>query len=221
MARYPSLHPPSRQFINPPKAHIEITPGPFVRISPNEIHVNDPDFYDKLYNHDGRWDKYGFTYKPFAYGASTFTAIGHDEHQKRRRPWNAFFTKEAVSSLEPIIKNQIEKLSSRIERVAFSGEAIPIGVAYSAMTMDITTMYATGNSYGNLDRKDFNQALVYCFAGFGPVWRIAKHIPWLVTVFMMFPSWMMTMLSETTAQYRALQEVSRFPYDSTSVAHPP
>ena len=89
------------------------------------------------------------------------------------------------------------------------------------MTMDITTVYATGNSYGNLDRKDFNQALVYCFAGFGPVWRIAKHIPWLVTVFMMFPSWMMTLLSETTAQYRALQEVTRFPYDPTSGARPP
>ena len=169
-----------------------------------------------LYSHDGRWDKYGFTYKPFAYGASTFTALGHDEHQKRRRPWNAFFTKEAVSSLEPIIKKQIEKLSSRIESVAFSGEALPIGVAYSAMTMDITTVYATGSSYGNLDRKDFNQALVYCFAGFGPLWRIAKHIPWLVSVFMMFPSWMMTMLSETTAQYRALQEVFQSPYDSTS-----
>ena len=80
------------------------------------------------------------------------------------------------------------------------------------MTMDITTVYATGSSYGNINRKDFNQALVYCFAGFGPVWRIAKHVPWLVPVFMMFPSWMMTMLSETTAQYRALQEVFSSPY---------
>ena len=222
MARYPSLLPPSHQsIINPIELTFGITTGPFVRISPSEIHVNDPEFYDTLYSHDGRWDKYGFTYKPFAYGANAFTALGHDEHQKRRRPWNAFFTKEAVGSLEPIIKNQIEKLSSRIERVAFSGEALPIGVAYSAMTMDITTVYATGSSYGNLDQKDFNQALVYSFAGFGPVWRIAKHVPWLLSVFMMFPSWMMTMLSETTAQYRALQEVSQSPYDSTSGARLP
>ena len=75
------------------------------------------------------------------------------------------------------------------------------------MTMDIITEYGTGASYGNLDHADFNKALVYCFAGFGPVWRIAKHMPWLVPLFMMFPSWVLVRLSETTAQYRALQEV--------------
>ena len=195
--------------------------GPFVRISPNEIHVNDPDFYNKLYSPEGRWNKFAFTYQPFAFGASAFTALGHDEHQRRRQPWNAFFTKEAVSGLELTIKNQIERLSSRIEEFVSLGEVLPIGVAYSAMTMDITTVYATGSSYGNLDRQNFNQPLVYCFAGFGPVWRLAKHIPWLVSVFMMFPSWMMTMLSETTAQYRAFQEVFEFPYPFPSAARPP
>ncbi len=112
-----------------------------------------------------------------------------------------------MSTLEPVLIKQIEKLSSRIEVFASSDEVLPIGVAYSAMTMDIVTEYATGSSYGNLNYEDFNQALVYCFAGFGPVWRFAKHMPWLVSLFMMFPSWMIVMLSETTAQYRALQEV--------------
>ncbi len=106
---------------------------------------------------------------------------------------------------------QIEKLSSRIEDFASSNKMLPIGVAYSAMTMDIVTEYTTGISYGNLDYEDFNQALVYCFAAFGPVWRFAKHMPWLVSLFMMLPSWMMVMLSETTAQYRALQEVFESP----------
>ena len=72
------------------------------------------------------------------------------------------------------------------------------------MTMDITTVYATGSSYGDLDHNDFNQALVYSFVGFGPV---AKYIPWLLSMFMMIPPWMMIMPSETTAQYRGLQEV--------------
>ena len=161
-----------------------------------------------MYNFEGRWDKYGFTYQPFAFGASAFTALGHDEHQRRRQPWNAFFTKKAIESLEPTITAQIDRLSSRIGEFASSGNVLPVGIAYSAMTMDIITEYATGRSYGNLDHENFNAALVYCFAGFAPVWRFSKHIPWLLSVFMMFPSWMMTMLSETTAQYRALQEVN-------------
>lgn len=117
---------------------------------------------------------------------------------------------KAVSDLEPTIKSQIDKLSTRVTKFAESREVLPIGVAYSAMTMDIITEYATGSSYGNLDCKDFNQALVYCFAGFGPVWRVAKHIPWLLPLFMTFPSWMMVILSEKTAQYKALQEVLAF-----------
>ena len=192
------------------KTYFEIPIGPIVRISPNEIHINDPNFYDTLYSHDGRWSKYAFTYRPFAFGASAFTALDHVEHQNRRQPWNAFFTVEAVSGLEPTIKSQIDRLSNRVTKFAESREVLPIGVAYSAMTMDIITEYATGSSYGNLDCKDFNQALVHCFTGFGPVWRVAKHIPWLLPLFMMFPSWIMVMLSEKTAQYRALQEVLAF-----------
>ena len=74
--------------------------------------------------------------------------------------------------------------------------------------MDIITEYATGTSYDNLSIEDFNQALVDCFAGFGVVWRSAKHVPWLLPLFMSLPSWMMRMMSAKTREYRALQEVS-------------
>ncbi len=45
------------------------------------------------------------------------------------------------------------------------------------MTMDIIPGNATGIGYGNLDCDDFKEALIYYFAGFGPVWRPAKFIP--------------------------------------------
>ena len=103
-----------------------------------------------------------------------------------------------MSTLEFILIKQIEKPSSRIEDFESSNEVLSIGVACSAMTMDIVTEYATGNSNGNMNYKDFNQGLVHCFAGFGRVWRFADYMPWLVSLFMMLPSWMMIILSETT-----------------------
>lgn len=56
-------------------------PGPIVRISPHELHVSDPAFYDKLYRMDGRWDKYAWMYNAFGAPQSTLFAVGmHHSH---------------------------------------------------------------------------------------------------------------------------------------------
>ncbi|KAL8767277.1 MAG: hypothetical protein Q9194_006034, partial [Teloschistes cf. exilis] len=123
--------------------------GPIVRISPSEIHVNDPAFYNILYTFEARLDN--------------FTA---------------------------------------------AGKILPIGNAFSALNMDVVMEYATGAAYNNLAMEDFNQSLVDCFMGFGPVWRCAKFLPTLtLTLFMSIPGWAMKALSSKTREYRMLQEI--------------
>ncbi|CAJ2512361.1 Uu.00g053760.m01.CDS01 [Anthostomella pinea] len=51
--------------------------GPIIGISPYELHVIDPGFFETLYCMEGRWDKYGWTYD--AFGAKGSTVFGSDK----------------------------------------------------------------------------------------------------------------------------------------------
>jgi len=44
-----------------------MTQGPIIRISPNELHIDDPEFFDQLYLRSGRRDKYAYMSRRFGY----------------------------------------------------------------------------------------------------------------------------------------------------------
>jgi len=50
--------------------------GPLIRISPCELHINDPTFYSKFYRTDGRWDKYQWAIDAFGANTSTLFCWG-------------------------------------------------------------------------------------------------------------------------------------------------
>ncbi len=62
--------------------------GPIVRISPYEVHVQDPDFYDQLYSRSGRRDKYAWLKERLGDPHSLFSTSNHDLHRVRRAALN-------------------------------------------------------------------------------------------------------------------------------------
>ena len=121
---------------------------------------------------------------------------------------NPFFSKQKIGTLEPVIQSQIDKLCERIEGFAKTGHHMPIGLAYSAMTMDIVTEYTMEGSYGNLDSEDFGKDMVDCVKGIGPMWRWSKHFRFLTTVLPHVPNWIIMKLDPKAAQWHAFQKVS-------------
>src|SRR5271163_4957076 len=116
--------------------------GPIIRISPYELHIDDPDYYEELYSQHKPRDKYLFAVRQFGLPASVFTTVDHKLHRARRAALNPFFSKQAVARLLPMLHFMIEKLCGRIEESRKLGQPVPMREAYMCLATDVITLYA-------------------------------------------------------------------------------
>lgn len=132
--------------------------GPIIRISPSELHVIDPEFYDQLYtgSSDPR-DKYAFAAHSVGETSSILSTLSHETHRRRRAPLNGLFSKRSVVELSTSIADRVERLCQRISEFQGSGEPLEFKTAYSALTMDVITGYSFGKSQQALESPDFDK----------------------------------------------------------------
>ncbi|ROV99536.1 hypothetical protein VMCG_06332 [Cytospora schulzeri] len=138
--------------------------GPIVRISPSEIHCNDPSFIDEIYAAGGRKrDKSAHALRAMTYpfSASGFGTAEHDLHRVRRAPMGKHFSRQQMLRLEPDIHSTLQKFCGRLLSY---GERHPgpfdITMAYSCFTSDVISEYSFGEALGYLDQD-----------GWEPNWR--------------------------------------------------
>ena len=97
--------------------------GPIVRINPNEVHINDPEFYHKLYNFDPAWSK-----SPAMVALSMHRNIEmtleSGLHKKRRAPFEEFFSRKEITAVEERIRKFSDKLCDAIREAGKKREAI-------------------------------------------------------------------------------------------------
>ena len=94
--------------------------GPIIRIGPNEVHINDSQFYDVLYSQSRPANKLESLMYRFNSPLSVFSAVDHGLHRRRRAALNPLFSKQKVTSLSPFIQKHMDELCERISR-EFSG----------------------------------------------------------------------------------------------------
>lgn len=155
--------------------------GPIVRISPFELHVNDPAFYDQLYRQDGRWNKDAWAYDAFSAKGATICTPDHDLHKARRQALAPFFSKAKIVSRQELIYRNVSRLCERIAEFAQSEQLLNLGAATSAFTRDVATEFLLGRTCNNLDQEDFNIGVTHFAQDSGHVWRMTKHVRWFGT----------------------------------------
>ncbi len=171
--------------------------GPIVRINPHELHIIDPEFYEELYASNRKLDKYRWWTNLAGADGSSFSTIPHDLHRLRRGALNPYFSVRSVTQLEPVIKFKVEKLCSRFQDIAKTGEIVRLDAAFMALTMDIICDYAFANDRKYLDEPDFKlvwkETIIGAFEGgalgrqFPKILPLMKSLP-LSAVFAINPS---------------------------------
>ena len=185
------------------------SPGPIIRISPHELHILDPDYFDQIYTGaNAPKDKYMWHTK----AADCTTAIGftgpHELHRMRRASIDPFFSKRSVTALESLMKNKTERLSDRVEEHRQNGQPVNLTCAYLAYGTDVITDYAFNDDYRLLDLPDFNvkwKDEILCLMR---SLALISHFPWLPRLLERLPTWLSSALSPDVSTLLSYKDVS-------------
>ncbi|KAE8445439.1 hypothetical protein EG329_013452 [Mollisiaceae sp. DMI_Dod_QoI] len=178
----------SGQYIYKIKELHEEYNSPIIRISPHELHVIDPDFYDVLFaSSPARRDKPPTWSHAFSNFDSTFGTILHDQHRLRRNAVAPFFSSGSLRKLEPLIHDKISRLISVFRRYQSTGEPLPLRPAFSALTSDIIAEYCFGISENYIEAPGFNAMVMEATDALTDNTHIMVQAQWLPQILDMLP----------------------------------
>jgi len=111
--------------------------GPIIRITPDELHINDPEYYATLYERAGRRDKYAYFSGRFGYASDSFSTIDHETHRLRRKALSPMFSAKRISEFQPVIRDKVDKLCNKLAVYQHDGRVLTLHPAYMALTTDV------------------------------------------------------------------------------------
>ncbi|KAI0205605.1 cytochrome P450 [Astrocystis sublimbata] len=113
--------------------------GPIIRVTPYELSIDDPQFYNDLYVTESRrrTDNYDTFCKGIDFEGSHLLTKNHDLHRRRRKPLEPFFSRMGVNRLQGTIAEVAYNLESRLSAPEGQAKVIRLDHALSAFSADI------------------------------------------------------------------------------------
>lgn len=185
---------------------VNVDAGPVIRITPDEVHLSDPENYETIYHVGSKYGKYARFYDAFSISYSSFTTASNELHRRRRAVLTPFFARKMVLELEDVVQNKAEKLCALVSKKLAAGEPANLHQAFRAVSVDVASDYAFGQSYGLLNSPDLGATFFRLTRGLGPgIWMFQQFPQLLVTN--RLPSWILEKMNESLAQIVKLKEV--------------
>ncbi|KAE8372926.1 putative benzoate 4-monooxygenase cytochrome P450 [Aspergillus bertholletiae] len=162
---------------------------PVIRINPDEVHINDPDYFEEVFNQtNGRAQKPIQVAEAFGPFPATIGTQSHELHRIRRSALNSFFSKKSVNDLVPEMRRPISILCERLDQASNNGESVDMKYIYAAVTLDIINDYCFARAPEIVTQPDFGRK------GFDDVDSFMEslpniHVPWLMRFTYSLPDW--------------------------------
>ena len=192
--------------------------GPIIRINPYELHVRDPNAYDKIYPgaSAGKRDKWHWSAKMFAVPNSMVATLPHDHHRLRRGQLSSYFSRRSVMVLEPMIRSLVDQLCENIHKYKNSGRPVNLTNAVASLTMDVITEYSFSTSQHCVDSDNFEggRRMLESLKGPTEMCHVVKQFGWLLPVLKSMPVWLAKKLNPQMAGILDFEHVR--PYSVTS-----
>ncbi|TVY92052.1 Cytochrome P450 monooxygenase [Lachnellula willkommii] len=163
--------------------------GPIVRVTPEELSIHDPEFYNELYVTESkrRTDHYDQFGQGIGFDDSHLFTKDHDLHRVRRKPLEPFFSRLGITRVQPMLAEVALHLETRLREFAGTNKVIRLDHAFSAYTGDIVGRMCLDThdaSHRFLSEQNFSDEW------FDVIIMIIRSLP----LFMAFP-WIASILS--------------------------
>jgi cytochrome P450 len=131
-----------------------------LRISPNEVSINDPEASSIIYGQTSKFEKSKYFYHAFEDQApNLFTIRDRQQHAKDKSLISHAFSRANIIQHEGSIYEKSRDLMDRFTQSAKDGHIIPLFPAFRCMTLDTISEFAFGQSAGALQLGDYKSAI--------------------------------------------------------------
>lgn len=164
--------------------------GPIVRINPNELHIDDPEYYDTLYATGKAYDKPVFFQYRFNMPHATFSTADAESHRIRRAAIAPFFSKNKVREQNQLIQNMADRISHRLATEwAGTSRVIDLMEMWGCMTSDVITELVFARPKHFVDTPNLKSEFSNSLSDMVYTAHYMTHFGWLLAVMNALPNW--------------------------------
>ncbi|KAK5146036.1 hypothetical protein LTR04_001131, partial [Oleoguttula sp. CCFEE 6159] len=171
--------------------------GPVIRTSPNEIHLMDPENYDRIYSSPSRYEKPAAVYDSYLSPAAAFATPSNEVHRVRRAALNPMFSRRMVLGLEDVVQSKAWKIIELTTQALQENRPMDFYHAFRSLSTDIISDFAFDKSFNLLDSPDLGAAYLALIRQLNVGPWVLQQLPFLIPLVTRVPPWLAPLLSKS------------------------